>query len=928
MNDAIDIESLLVHSAFLRGLAKSLTGDEHLAEDVVQETWLAAAAGGPREPERTRSWLAAVVRNLAIKRIRGDARRRGREREAAQAEPVAPTDEIVRREAVRRRVVEAVLALEEPFRSAVVFRYLEERPPREIARITGVSANTVRSRLRLARDKLRARLDELHDGDRRAWALPLLGWLRRTRAPTGPAIFAGAMGGVLMSAKAKLLAAAAALLLLAGGAAIWFESPEGGGAPAPAPAEVATAPAPDDPAAADASSDPATADATAPARRGTAAVEGKLARWDGSVVPEGIEVTLVAADGSRFAAATAPGGAFRIDGLPAGAYRLLASVEGCGPVVVPEFRLGDGEQVRLPFPPTLGPRAPLRVRVIGPDGRPIPGATVGALSLAADAFWSSRDDGGPVPPAAFAVTTGADGVAGFADLSAGDWRLVTAAPGLATDLRAVTLPEDGAETTVDVRLSPACELRGRVLDGVGRPVADAVVRIGPAGDGGVDPRAHPCPGTRRAKTGADGGFTLPALPPGTWLLAARTPAGDETAPVTVRVPAVDLIDLVVSALPRGEITGRILEGESGDPVAGVRLTAGGAEALSGADGRYRLVGVPAGTARVTIFAPAWRTPMPPVRTIRLEAGATAAVDFFLSRGGGVAGRVTGPDGPVAGATVVATAASGPPVGGRAASDSDGRYEITGLAAGSYRLAATARGYWQDRSDGSVEVPETGLAPHDLRLNAADAAIRGRVVDGEGRPVAGVRIQPGWSRDFAPPPAATTAPDGTFAIRGAVPGASLRVWLQKEDWATEETFVELSPDTGSPVTLVMRPRPRVRGVVRGTAGEPVAGASVEARAGATAGRSAPASTATTSAEAATTWRSPRSPVPSLSGRRRRGAAPRSDIASRWKRDARTTRSTFRCRMRTRSPAGSSSRTGGRGSPARSCTPADGSNATAG
>ena len=61
------LAALLSHAEFVRRLARSLLHDEAAAEDVVQETYLAALVRPPRVTgEATaRAWLARVVRNLS-----------------------------------------------------------------------------------------------------------------------------------------------------------------------------------------------------------------------------------------------------------------------------------------------------------------------------------------------------------------------------------------------------------------------------------------------------------------------------------------------------------------------------------------------------------------------------------------------------------------------------------------------------------------------------------------------------------------------------------------------------------------------------------------------------------------------------------------------------------------------------------------------
>ncbi len=59
-------ESLIAHGDFLRGLARNLLGDEHRAEDMVQQTYVRALSAPPRQG--LRSWLTTVVKRLSPRR--------------------------------------------------------------------------------------------------------------------------------------------------------------------------------------------------------------------------------------------------------------------------------------------------------------------------------------------------------------------------------------------------------------------------------------------------------------------------------------------------------------------------------------------------------------------------------------------------------------------------------------------------------------------------------------------------------------------------------------------------------------------------------------------------------------------------------------------------------------------------------------------
>lgn len=173
----LDLDALLGHHDFVRRLARSLVHDEHRADDLTQDAMVAAvrhAQTSSRSVESARGWLATVVFRLAANFSRGERRRAARE-SIVELESFETTPErILEREALRREVVEAVLALEEPYRSTILLRYFDDRSPREIAGRMGVTVETVRSRLKRANLVLRERLAAATDSVRGRRALVFL----------------------------------------------------------------------------------------------------------------------------------------------------------------------------------------------------------------------------------------------------------------------------------------------------------------------------------------------------------------------------------------------------------------------------------------------------------------------------------------------------------------------------------------------------------------------------------------------------------------------------------------------------------------------------------------------------------------------------------------------------------------------------------
>lgn len=184
-------EELLAQMGWVQTLARSLVRDPNVAADVAQQTWLTAlerpphtATSGPS----LRAWLATVTRTLARQSVRSSTRRRRREHKASRAESDrVSTVDVVSRGEIHRELVQEVLTLDEPYRSTVLYRYLDGLSGPEIAERMGVSPAAVRKRLSRGLAAMRLRLDEDHEGDCNDWLSGFLG--------LGPLIGGGAVAG-------------------------------------------------------------------------------------------------------------------------------------------------------------------------------------------------------------------------------------------------------------------------------------------------------------------------------------------------------------------------------------------------------------------------------------------------------------------------------------------------------------------------------------------------------------------------------------------------------------------------------------------------------------------------------------------------------------------------------------------------------------
>lgn len=139
------------------------------AEEVLQEAFLAVWRRAREfNPERggLEAWVTTIVRTRAIDRLRAQGTAARVVEGAVQQEPpvsAAPAapDEAVSQGEARARVVAALAQLPPEQRAVVELAYFEGLSQREIAERTGDPLGTVKTRARLALEKLGALLEML-----------------------------------------------------------------------------------------------------------------------------------------------------------------------------------------------------------------------------------------------------------------------------------------------------------------------------------------------------------------------------------------------------------------------------------------------------------------------------------------------------------------------------------------------------------------------------------------------------------------------------------------------------------------------------------------------------------------------------------------------------------------------------------------------
>ncbi len=153
------------HHATIFRFARLMTGSNSLAEDVVQEVFLAVMSDAGRfVPERAllSTYLYGIARRLTRRRLVRERRfvgleiEDGRERDELSAPPTVADD--VMKECELRRLRRAILALPSRYREVIVLCDLQNVPYADAAVTLGCALGTVRSRLHRGRQLLTDKL--------------------------------------------------------------------------------------------------------------------------------------------------------------------------------------------------------------------------------------------------------------------------------------------------------------------------------------------------------------------------------------------------------------------------------------------------------------------------------------------------------------------------------------------------------------------------------------------------------------------------------------------------------------------------------------------------------------------------------------------------------------------------------------------------
>ena len=436
-----------------RRLAAHLVRDADEADDIAQESMRVALERPPAPGRAAWPWVAGIVRRLAWASHRA-RRRRPATLEVAprvDADPARLTDAVE----AARRLLDAVLQLEDPYRNTVILRYVHDLPPPQIATMQDVPLETVRTRLRRGLARLRQVVRRDAGGHGTAWTGALAPLLPRSVAPALPTLI-----GVTVMKKA--LVAVACLVLLTGATWSLLAWDDDGSAARPAgmppsglEARTRAAPALHGP-----PNQLQAGRAGDPAGPGQVAITGRVV-GAGRYPAPGVHMRLTSEGRVVSETSTTGDGRFR---MPWERSRvedvsvLLTAEDGAGRVAMAHPRALRGATAGIDVGTlTLVPGAWVRVRVTR-DGRPVRGARV--LAWSNDYFLETLGD----------ARTGRDGLARVGPVPLRPLWMVASAPGHGRGTRVVPLPLPH-EHVLALALSAPRDVAVRVTErGTGRPL--------------------------------------------------------------------------------------------------------------------------------------------------------------------------------------------------------------------------------------------------------------------------------------------------------------------------------------------------------------------------------------------------------------------------------------------------------------------------
>ncbi len=176
----IEPHHLTDHLDDLFRFARALTRDEHLAGDLVHDTFVRALEKADQyQGGSLGAWLKRILHNLAIDRVRRSSREivveeveENWQSDAYTVDPAA----VAERAQTWEELEDALVRLPFGYRTAVVLHDVEQWKVREIAEVQGISLPAAKQRLRRGRMMLVAALADGHERRMMLKEVPMRCW--------------------------------------------------------------------------------------------------------------------------------------------------------------------------------------------------------------------------------------------------------------------------------------------------------------------------------------------------------------------------------------------------------------------------------------------------------------------------------------------------------------------------------------------------------------------------------------------------------------------------------------------------------------------------------------------------------------------------------------------------------------------------------
>ena len=432
-------------------------------------------------------------------------------------------------------------------------------------------------------------------------------------------------------------------------------------------------------------------------------------------------------------------GAFDIIKLEAGTYTLTVSATDFAEKTIEELRIGEN-QVIANLVIELSQGGSLVGTVRDGSGKPVAGTIIFAVGPGGQKVSQTDKDGN------YAIKNLKEGnyVAGAVE-AAGTTGMTTGR----SDSHFVRIEND-KETRLDISLGGGAKLYGRVTR-KGEPQEGLIVSIQSSPSTMMATKSTK---SASVETKADGNYEIQNVVPGQYGLTVMKLVG--TSPTRLFETELEVGDSDLEKnieLPTGQITGKVMDAETRQPIEGAKVTqepsrsrsaqeafmsklalyVGGAESTN-AEGKYAFDVVSDGVYFLVASKDGY-APQALTAEVRGSQG-ESNLDFSLSKGAALSGQVTGSDAsrPVRQIHLSARDSAGRAVYSKTLTLSEtGEYQAAGLMPGEYTVSVDARGYASAMK--RVRVAAAAENRADFVLTTGGTLVT-RVVDERGRPIPG------------------------------------------------------------------------------------------------------------------------------------------------------------------------------------------------